>query len=201
MMALLIFAGALIADSISPGPTVAALIARVLSRGPGDVLPFLIAVWLGEAIWLSVALAGLAALASAFYALFVIIKWAGVAYLIYLARMLFTRPPDVQGGAAPAKGNGLKAFLSGLSISIGNPKNMLFYLTLIPSMIDMRDVTAMGWLQLVATLLITLIAVDLSWVFLASKARRLLQNSRAVRRIRQVSGAAMAIAAAAIATR
>jgi len=59
----------------------------------------------------------------------------------------------------------------------------------------------MGWLQLVATLLITLIAVDLSWVFLASKARRLLQNSRAVRRIRQVSGAAMAIAAAAIATR
>ena len=44
LMALLIFAGALIADSVSPGPTVAALIARVLSRGARGVLPFLIAI-------------------------------------------------------------------------------------------------------------------------------------------------------------
>lgn len=56
-MALFIFAVALIADSIRPGPTVAALVARVLSRGTRDVLPFLIAIWVGEAIWLSIALA------------------------------------------------------------------------------------------------------------------------------------------------
>ena len=48
MMALFIFAGALIADSISPGPTVAALVARVLSRGAHDVLPFLIAIESGD---------------------------------------------------------------------------------------------------------------------------------------------------------
>ncbi len=201
LMALLIFAGALFADSISPGPTVAALVARVLSRGARDVLPFLIAIWIGEAIWLSVALAGLAALASTFYVLFEVIKWLGVVYLFYLAWTLFTAKPDVAQGELPVRGRGLKAFLSGLSISIGNPKNMLFYLTLMPSLIDIQGVTAMGWAQLLATLLITLIAVDLSWVFLASKARRFLQNSRAIRRINQISGAAMALAAAAIATR
>ena len=201
LMALLIFAGALIADSVSPGPTVAALIARVLSRGARDVLPFLVAIWIGEAVWLSVALAGLAALASSFYAVFEIIKWLGVVYLLYLAWSLFTVEPDVENGELPMRGSGLKAFLSGLSISIGNPKNMLFYLTLMPSLIDMQGVTAMGWVQLVATLLVTLIAVDLSWVFLASKARHFLRNSRTVRRINQVSGAAMALAAAAIATR
>lgn len=201
LMALLIFAGALIADSISPGPTVAALVARVLSRGARDMLPFLVAIWIGEAIWLSIALAGLAALASSFHVLFEIIKWLGVIYLFYLALTLFTAEPDVQSGELPIKGQGLRAFLSGLSISIGNPKNMLFYLTLLPSLIDMQSVSAIGWTQLVATLIATLIAVDLTWVFLASRARRFLRNSRAIRRINQVSGAAMALAAAAIATR
>ncbi|XUY28998.1 LysE family translocator [Agrobacterium sp. rho-8.1] len=200
-MAFLIFAGALIADSISPGPTVAALVARVLSRGARDVLPFLIAIWVGEAIWLSVALAGLAALASSFLVLFEIIKWVGVIYLFYLAWALFTAEPDVRTGELPVRGSGVKAFLSGLSISIGNPKNMLFYLTLMPSLIDMQSVTAMGWMQLVATLLATLVVVDLSWVFLASKARHFLRNSRAIRRINKISGAAMVLAAAAIAIR
>lgn len=201
LMALLIFAGALIADSVSPGPTVAALVARVLSQGVRNVLPFLIAIWIGEAIWLSVALAGLAALAASFHLLFEIIKWVGVAYLFYLAWVLFTSQPEVGDPEPSTKGKGFSAFMSGLSISIGNPKNMLFYLTLMPSLIDMKGVTAMGWLQLVLTLLVTLVAVDLSWVFLASKARTFLRNSRAIRRINQVSGATMALAAAAIATR
>ncbi|GEO85158.1 MULTISPECIES: LysE family translocator [Alphaproteobacteria] len=201
LMALLIFAGALAADSISPGPTVSALVARVLSQGVRNVLPFLIAIWLGEAIWLSVALAGLAALAVSFQLLFEIIKWAGVIYLFYLGWALFTSKPIIGDTKLPMKGEGITAFLSGLSISIGNPKNMLFYLTLMPSLIDMQSVTAMGWLQLVATLLVALAAVDLCWVFLAAKARTFFQNSRAIRRVNQVSGAAMALAAAAIATR
>jgi threonine/homoserine/homoserine lactone efflux protein len=201
MMALLIFAGALIADSISPGPTVAALIARVLSRGVRGVLPFLIAIWLGEALWLSAAIAGLATLAATFTLLFEIIKWVGVLYLFYLAWDLFTSKPEIEAGNIPLKNNAAATFFSGLSVSIGNPKNMLFYLTLLPSIIDMQGVTAMGWLQLVATLLVTLIAVDLSWVMLASKARQLLNNSRVVRRINQISGGAMALAASAIAMR
>ena len=95
--------------------------------------------------------------------LFEAIKWLGVAYLFYLAWVLFTGEPEIRKDDLPIKGEGAKAFLSGLSISIGNPKNMLFYLTLMPSLIDMQRVTAMGWAQLVVTLLVTLIVVDLSW--------------------------------------
>ncbi len=200
-MALLLFAGALIADSISPGPTVAALIARVLSRGARGVLPFLIAIWLGEALWLSAAIAGLAALAAIFSPLFVIAKWLGVAYLLYLAFSLCTTKAAVHDTESPGNGNGIAGFLSGLSVSIGNPKNMIFYVTLLPSIIDLQGLTTRGRLQLVATLLVTLIAVDLTWVLLAAKARQFLRSSRAVRRINQVSGGAMALAAAAIAAR
>jgi threonine/homoserine/homoserine lactone efflux protein len=199
-MALLIFSGALIADSISPGPTVTALVARVLARGVQDAPPFLIAIWLGEAIWLTLGIAGLATLAATFRTVFQAIKWAGVAYLLYLAWRLFTRAPHVDGCAeAPMAGRGFAAFASGLSISLGNPKNMLFYLTLAPSLMDMTAVTTTGWLELVSTLVATLATVDLAWTFLAARAKTLLHNSRLTRRVNRISGGVMALAAAAIA--
>jgi threonine/homoserine/homoserine lactone efflux protein len=197
--ALLIFSGALIADSLSPGPTVTALVARVLARGVRDVLPFLMAIWLGEAIWLSLGVAGLAALAASFQMAFQAIKWAGVAYLLYLAWRLFTRAPAVGGGEPALAGGGLTAFASGLSVALGNPKNMLFYLTLMPSLMDMTGVTAAGWAELVLTLVATLAVVDLGWALLAARARTFLHNSRTIRRANQISGGMMALAAAAIA--
>ena len=57
---LLVFALALMVAAGSPGPSVAALVARVLTNGFRDVLPFLAAMWLGEALWLGCAVAGLA---------------------------------------------------------------------------------------------------------------------------------------------
>jgi len=48
---LLVFALALLIAAGSPGPSIAALVARVLSNGFRDVLPFLAAMWLGEAVW------------------------------------------------------------------------------------------------------------------------------------------------------
>ena len=53
LSSLLIFAGTLAVAAGSPGPSVTALVARVLARGFRDVLPFLAAMWIGEAIWLS----------------------------------------------------------------------------------------------------------------------------------------------------
>ena len=55
---LLVFALALMVAAGSPGPNVAALVARVLSNGLKDVLPFLVALWLGEMLWLTCAVAG-----------------------------------------------------------------------------------------------------------------------------------------------
>ena len=53
LTSLLIFAGALLVASGSPGPSIAALVSRVITRGISGVLPFLLARWSGEAIWLS----------------------------------------------------------------------------------------------------------------------------------------------------
>ena len=81
LSSLLIFAAALFVAAGSPGPRIAALVARVIAKGWRDVLPFLAAMWIGEAIWLSLAVFGLAFVAQTFHFAFVMLKWAGVAYL------------------------------------------------------------------------------------------------------------------------
>ncbi|TCT33096.1 LysE family translocator [Martelella mediterranea] len=199
--ALVLFAITLFVAAGSPGPSVAALVARVLSRGHRDVLPFLVAMWLGEALWLTLAVFGLVAIAERFHEIFVLIKWAGVGYLIYLAWKMWTSDPSEKGEALPEAGSTLKLFLTGMSVTLGNPKIMMFYVALLPSIIDLSRVTVFGWLELTATLIAVLAVVDLSWVFLAAKARRLLKSPRAMKIANRISAGMIGSAAVAIAAR
>ena len=198
---LLIFAGALLMAAGSPGPSIAALVARVLSRGPRDVLPFLAAMWIGEGIWLTCAVAGLAAVAETFHAAFVVIKWLGVAYLLYLAWKMWFAPAGDGEAELPEARSGIKLFLAGLTVTLGNPKIMMFYVALLPAIIDLGAVTVLGWVELVATMFVVLVVIDLAWVLLASRARLFLRSPRAVRIANRISAGTMAGAAAAIAAR
>ncbi|RJG43502.1 LysE family translocator [Mesorhizobium sp. DCY119] len=198
---LLIFAGALLVAAGSPGPSIAALVARVISKGFRDVLPFLAAMWIGEAIWLSLAVFGLAVVAQSFHLAFVIVKWAGVAYLAYLAWKMWTAPVAVRDGEMPREDSPAKLFFAGMAVTLGNPKIMMFYLALLPTIIDLASVSVVGWVELTLTMGIVLVAIDIAWVIAAAQARRLLKSQRAMKIANRVSATTMAGAAAAIAAR
>ena len=198
---LLIFAGALLVAAGSPGPSIAALVARVISKGFRDVFPFLAAMWIGEAIWLSMAVFGLAFVAQTFHVAFVVVKWVGVAYLAWLAWKMWTAPVAVQSGTMPSEDSPAKLFLAGMAVTLGNPKIMMFYLALLPTIIDLGSVTLLGWAELTLTMALVLIAIDLTWVLAAVQARRLLRSERAMRIANRISAGTIAGAAAAIAVR
>lgn len=201
LSALLLFAAALFVNAGSPGPSIAALVARVISGGLGSVLPFLAAMWIGEALWLVAALLGLGVLAEMFQSAFLVIKYAGVAYLIWLAARMWRAPVAVDGGSLPEPGDGLRMFLTGMALTIGNPKIMVFYVALLPSLVDLRNTTLLGGMELVATAVAVLMTVDLTWAFAASWARGWLRSPRAMRLANRASATAMTGAAVAIATR
>ncbi|WP_028749283.1 LysE family translocator [Rhizobium mesoamericanum] len=201
LTSLFVFACALFVAAGSPGPSVAALVARVISKGARDVLPFLAAMWLGEAIWLTCAVAGLAAIAETFHYAFVAIKWLGVCYLFYLAWKMWFASPDREDEALPDAQSPLKLFLAGMTVTLGNPKIMMFYMALLPSIIDIHAVTVLGWAELVATMFLVLIVIDISWALAAAKARSFLKSRRAVRIANRASAGTMAGAAVAIAMR
>lgn len=198
---LIIFAGALLVAAGSPGPSIAALVARVISKGFRDVFPFLAAMWIGEAVWLSMAVFGLAFIAQSFHLAFLVLKWAGVAYLCWLAWKMWTAPVAIREGEMPRAESPWRLFMAGMAVTLGNPKIMMFYMALLPTIIDLGAVTLVGWAELTATMALVLVAIDLAWVVAAVQARRLLRSPRAMRAANRVSAATMAGAAAAIAAR
>lgn len=201
LASLLIFAMALALAAGSPGPSVAALVARVLTRGYRDVLPFMAAMWTGEAIWLTLAVAGLTTLAQSFGALFAVIKWLGVAYLLYLAWKMWAAPISSEEETLPEARTGLRMFLGGMAVTLGNPKIMLFYVALLPAIVDLGSVSLLGWAELTLTMLLVLAFVDLAWVLAAARARQFLRSPRALKIANRASAGLMAGAAAAIAAR
>ncbi|HDZ71201.1 MAG TPA: LysE family translocator [Aurantimonas coralicida] len=199
---LIIFAGALFVAAGSPGPSIAALVARVLVKGWRDVLPFLLAMWIGEAIWLTAAILGLSALATSFHLVFVAVKYAGVGYLLYLAwKMWMASAKTRESSEIPHTDAPRRLFFAGLAVTLGNPKIMLFYLALLPTIVDLTAVTLLGWAELAATMLLVLIVIDFAWTALAEKARGLFSSPRAMRFANRGSATLMAGAAGVIATR
>jgi threonine/homoserine/homoserine lactone efflux protein len=157
--------------------------------------------WIGEAIWLTFAVAGLAAIAEAFHWAFVAIKWLGVCYLLYLAWKMWFAPTSAGDEKLPDTQSPARLFLAGMTVTLGNPKIMMFYVALLPSIIDVHAVTVTGWAELVTTMFLVLIAIDFAWVLAAAKARGFLRSPRAVRIANRASAGTIAGAAVAIAMR
>jgi threonine/homoserine/homoserine lactone efflux protein len=147
LTSLLIFAGVYFAAVATPGPGVAALIARVLGQGLGGVAPFIAGYFAGDMIWLALAATGLAVIAKTFAALFVAIKLAGVGYLLYLAWRMATAEA-VLGAAPAAASRGWRAFLGSLSLTLGNPKVIVFFLSIMPLVVDVKALTVLKLAEL-----------------------------------------------------
>jgi threonine/homoserine/homoserine lactone efflux protein len=201
LASILVFAGALALAAGSPGPSIAAMVARVVSRGFRSVLPFLLAMWIGEAIWLACAVFGLAYMAQTFQHAFALVKYAGVAYLLFLAWKMWRAPVEAGTDAIPDRDSPLRLFLAGMAVTLGNPKIMVFYLALLPSIIDLGQVTVAGWLELTLVMMLVLVTVDLGWAAAAVQARRLVRSARVIRIANRFCASLLAGAAAAIAAR
>ena len=199
LSALVIFFVAEFVFAVTPGPSVAALVTRVISRGWCSVLPFLGAMWLGEIIWLTCAVAGLSYIAQTFHWAFVVLKYLGAAYLFYFAYKMWTARVGAKEAVLPKSENPSRMFFTGLAVTLGNPKLMIFYVAFLPSIIDLAMVTPFIWLELTLTLGVALIAGDFLWVLLASQARRWLKSPRAVKLANRISATVMGGAATAIA--
>ncbi|WP_233836990.1 LysE family translocator [Paraburkholderia sp. ZP32-5] len=200
-LSVVIFASALLLNAATPGPSVVALVSRVITSGWRGIMPFVAAMWIGEVIWLSMAMAGLSVLAQTFESIFVVLKWLGSAYLCWLALKMWRQPVDQTNDDLPRTRSALSMFGAGMAVTLGNPKVMVFYVALLPSLIDLSSVGFRQWAIVAAVTLGTLVTVDLSWIFAAHKARFLLRTPRALRIANRVGAFALGGAAVTIASK
>ncbi|MET0532799.1 MAG: LysE family translocator [Steroidobacter sp.] len=201
---LLVFAVVYLLAVATPGPGVAAVIARSLARGTRGAPAFIAGFLVGDLIWFTFAATGLAALAQTAQTLFIVVKYAGAAYLLYLAYKLWTAPVATADSSAPELERGqkpLQLFLGSLTLTLANPKTILFFLALLPTVVKLEQLTFIGFVEIVLTIVIVLPLTLGAYVLLAARARRMFKSATALRRINRGTGAAMACAAVAVATR
>jgi threonine/homoserine/homoserine lactone efflux protein len=202
MLQLVLFAGTLAVAAASPGPGVTALVARVIGRGLAGAGAFAAGLIVGDLVWLAVAILGLAVVAQTFHEAFAVIKYAGAAYLVYLAWRMWVAPVAARDIEADAHRDGrLRLFLAGLALTLGNPKVVAFYLALLPNLIDLPGVGLFGYVELAGIAVVILTTVFGAYAVAAARARALFRSPRAMRLLNRAGGTMLAGAAVAVATR
>ena len=196
------YGGALAIAAAIPGPGIAALVARALGSGFRASLFMALGLVLGDLTYLTAVVLGLAFIAQTFGTVFLLIKWLGVAYLAYLAYVFWTAgisPETIE--ARKGRGGLFSSFVAGLTVTLGNPKTMVFYLALVPTLVDLHNLTAADYGMLVACTVVVLLVVLVPYLALAAKARWLLKTPPALKALNRTAAGFMAGAAAAIAAR
>ena len=196
---LMVFAAAYLLAVASPGPGTVSVVARVLARGQRGLGAYIMGFVLGDLIWFSIAATGLSVIAQAFAGVMLAIRLAGAAYLLWIARKLWTAPAGVDDMAVALGDEG--ATLAGLTLTLGNPKVIVFFLALLPSVVDLGALTVAGFIELAVLIATILAAVLTGYGLAAARARRLFTTPRAMRRLNRGSGVVMAGAAIVVATR
>jgi threonine/homoserine/homoserine lactone efflux protein len=185
-----------------PGPGIAAVVARALGGGFWGAVPMVVGILAGDLVYLAFAVFGLAAIAAWFGPIFVVVRWAGAAYLLYIAWRFWTAQPGTEQVRAKRGENWWKTFLSGLALTMGNPKTIVFYLALLPTVIPLdKPITALGFSELVGIVVVILLGICCAYAALAAAAREFFTSGRAVRRLNRTAGAIMASAAVLVVAR
>jgi threonine/homoserine/homoserine lactone efflux protein len=187
----------------TPGPGVAAVISQALARGAAGAPAFIAGFVVGDLLWFLAAVLGLSALAQHAHTAFVAVKYLGALYLLYLAYKLWSAPVrPVEVDTEPQVARPPRAlFLGSLLLTLSNPKPMLFFLALLPTVVPLETLNAAGHMEIVGAIVVILPATLGGYVLIAARARAWLRSPRAVKIMNRGSGTLIAAAAVAVATR
>lgn len=190
------------AISFSPGPGAIASMASGLKYGFRHGRWTILGLQLGIACQLLIIALGLGAVLATSELAFSIIKWIGVAYLIYLGlRQFRTDAAPVAVEARPLSGHPVREQITrGYLVNMSNPKGTVFLLAVVPQFLDLAAPLSLQYLIIGATLCFTDLVAMTCYTSLASQILRMLRQPRHVRWLNRSFGALFILAGTVLAT-
>jgi homoserine/homoserine lactone efflux protein len=190
------------AISLSPGAGAVAAMSAGLSHGfkRGYFMTF--GLILGIVTQVILVGAGLGALIAASSLGFAIVKWAGVAYLIYLGVQQWRAParPLAAADDGAARVTRGQLVLRGWGINAVNPKGTVFLLAVVPQFLDLHAPLAPQYLVIGGTLAFTDLVVMAGYTALAARVLAALKSQSHIRTLNRVFGTLFVAAGALLAT-
>ena len=174
-----------------PGPGTFAITSKALTHKISHVSFMILGMVIADIIFLLFAIFGLNAIASILGELFVVVKYVGALYLIYLGYKLLSSKAEHQELESDRSESWLKNLLIGFVITFSNPKVVLFYLSLLPTLIDIKHigVVDIGLLMLLVSIIISLVMFSYAWI--ALRAKKALQKDHIKDKMNKVAGGVM----------
>ena len=191
---LLAFAAAALLVILIPGPTVLLVTGYALSRGLRLALLCMVGVILGDAVAMMLTFVGLGAMLAASAEGFLILKWLGAAYLIYLGVELWRAPWVSDATGVQQAGNPLGILVRGFTANVLHPKGLAFYSAFLPQFISPASPALPQMLVLGLTFVTLAFSVLLGYTLAAARFRAFLVQPR-IRRLSHRTGAACLIGA------
>ncbi len=184
--------------SLSPGPAVMLVIAYGLAQGARRSVWAGLGILSANGLYFALSATSLGALLIASETFFLVIKWCGAAYLVYLGlSALLGQPSPITVSTAAARGAAPRSiYLSGLTLQLANPKTLVFFVAILPQFVDPRLPIGAQMLWLAGGSVIPEFFILAGYGFAASKAARLAADPRFARITDRVAGALVLAAAA-----
>lgn len=180
----------------TPGPGIVSIVARALGSGFRATVPACLGVTAGDLILMTLSAFGLALVAQEAAELMILLKFGGGLYLIFLGYKYWTAKTAEQAEMVPESAG--RGFLTQLGITLSNPKAIAFFVALQPVAIDLKHLTFLGYLELVAATLVLIPAITMGYAAAAARMKTLMASAKTRRRINKGSGLVMTGAGIAI---
>ncbi len=159
-----------------PSSSVVLVVARSLSHGIPNGIAASVGIVLGDSIFILLVVFGLSVVAESVGWLFLIIKYVGATYLLWLGfTLLLSKPAKVEVEKGTQKGDLVTSFFAGLFITLGDIKAIFFFISLLPAFVNLGEL-ALG--DVAVVLLIDIIVVGGVKIFYACSARKVASVSK-----------------------
>jgi homoserine/homoserine lactone efflux protein len=184
---------------LTPGPAVMAVVGHALGGSLRGAAGAITGINLGNLVWFTLVALGLVALVHSAPLLFVLLRWVGIAYLVYVGISLWRGSHAVVFRRNPGNVDFARGMASAIAVQLSNPKALIFFTVLLPPFINAsRPVVPQ-----LATLAIIGCVIEASvlagYAILAYRMGQLALRKGAAHWIGRVSGAALIGAAGTLA--
>ena len=183
---------AMVALALLPSASVALVITRSTTAGLHNGIAVGMGIVLGDLLFVCLAVLGMAALAEALGGLFVYVRYLAGAYLIWFGITLIKRKPVPSSNAHnKASGNLLVSFLSGLLLTLGDIKAIIFYASFLPAFVDLTSLDVSDITVIAGITVVAVGGVKLGYAVAASRLARVLISQKSQRRTEVAAGSLM----------
>lgn len=172
--------GIMVALAALPSASVALVITRSATLGVADGIAVTAGIILGDLVFILLAIFGLTLVAEIMGSLFMVVKYLGASYLLWLGYTLIISKSTtaIKIDTKIKHQNLVTSFFAGFILTLGDIKAIIFYASLFPVFIDLTALQTSDVLVIISVMVVSLGSVKIFYAFSAAKIVSLARNNR-----------------------